>query len=189
MSEEELEKLVNNKAQTEYMRAKAEAETREMSAIVQDTSKTLQVKLNERASSIINTSPEVDKKINSTTDVLVDMGLETQKNQVEAELKKSQRNNAKADFELNEDDYRAFGQEIAPNKKWKRKMIELGNDFWFIVLYAICFFSLAPFYSYVKVIKSQSKALKFVAICVGVILLLTCLGGLTYALLRKCGVW
>lgn len=189
MSEEELEMLVNNKAQSEYMRAKAEAETREMSTIVQDTSKTLQVKLNQKVSSIIETSPEVDEKINNTTDVLVNMGLETQQNQVEAELKKSQKDKAKADFDLNEDQYRAFGQDTSPKETWKKKLIEWGYNFWFVVVSLICFVSLAPFYIFIKVIKTQSGILKFVAICVGIILLLTCLGGITYLCLKKCGVW
>lgn len=188
MNEEEIEKLVNAKAQTEYMKAKAETETREMSTIMQDTSKTLQVKLNQKVSSIIETSPEVDEKINNTTGVLVNMGLETQQNQVEAELKKSQKDKAKADFELNEDQYRAFGQDTSPKEIWKKKLIEYGYNFWFVIISCICFLSLAPFYIFIKVIKTQSGILKFVTICVGVLLLLTCLGGVTYAILKRIGV-
>ena len=187
MNEEELEKLVNDKAQVEYMRTKAEAETREMATIVQDTSKTLQVKLNQKVSDIIERSPEVDERINNTTDVLVNMGLETQQNQVETELKKSQKEKAKADFELNEDQYRAFGQDTSPKETWKKRLIEWGYNFWFVIVSLICFVSLAPFYIFIKVIKTQSGILKFVAVCVGVLLLLTCLGGLTYAILTKFG--
>ena len=188
---EELEQEINSRKQAQeeaYARAKAEAETKEVSTIVQDTSKTLQVKLTQKVASKIETSAEIDKKIDDTTEVLVNMGLETQQNQVETELKKSEKEKAKADFELNEDQFRAFGQDTSPKEAWKKKLIYLGYNFWFVVITFICFFTLAPFYIFTKVIKTQQGILKFVVIAVGVMLLLACLGGLTYGCLKWTGV-
>ena len=188
MTEEELEKQIMEKARAEYLKAKAEAETKEVSTIVQDTSKTLQVKLNQRVAEKIEASPEIDTKIDQTTNKLVDLGLETQQNQVETELKKSKKAKAQADFELNEDQYRAFGLDCSPEDNWKKIVIKYGYNFWFAIMSFICFVSLAPFYIFMKIIKAQSGVLKVVAIIIGVVLLLACLGGLTYAVLKACGV-
>lgn len=166
-----------------YAKQKAEAETREISTIMQDTSKTLQVKLNQKVAERIETSAEIDEKITNTTNTLVDIGLGTQQNQVEAEYKKSQKDKALAEFELNEDQYRAFGLDTSPEEKWKKKLIKYGYNFWFVVISFICFLSLAPFYVFTKIIKTQSGVLKFVAIVIGILLLLVCLGALTYGVL------
>lgn len=187
--EEDLDKYVEDRVkQVEaYAKAKAEAETNAVSTIMQDTSKTLQVKLNQRVAEKIETSAEIDEKIDNTTNALVDMGLQTQQNQVEAELKKSKKDKAKADFELKEDQYRAFGQDTSPEENWKKCLITCGYNFWFVVISFICFVSLAPFYIFTKVIQTQKGVLKFVTIAVGVLLLLACLTGLTFACLRWCG--
>lgn len=181
-------RLEEAKIQEAYAREKAQQETKELSTIMQDTTKTLQVKLNQKAVQLIDTSPEIDKKIGDTTNTLVDIGLATQQNQVEAELKKSQKDKAQADFELNEDQYRAFGQDISPEETWKKTLIKWGYNFWFVVISLICFVSLAPFYIFMKVIKTQSGILRFVSIAIGVVLLLACLGGLTFACLKWANV-
>lgn len=187
---EDLDKYVEDRVKeaNAYAKAKAEAETNAVSTIMQDTSKTLQVKLNQRVADKIETSAEIDEKIDNTTNALVDMGLQTQQNQVEAELKKSKKDKAKADFELNEDQYRAFGQNTSPEENWKKRLITCGYNFWFVVIFFICSVSLAPFYIFTKVIQTQKGVLKFVTIAVGVLLLLACLTGLTFACLRWCGV-
>ena len=184
MEKEELDKFVEE----QMIKAKAEAEAKQLSVIAQDPAKSLQTKLNMKVVENIETSEQVAEKIKQSADKLVTKGLEIQEKEIDAKLLKAEKDKNRAEFELSEDDYRAFGQETAPKKNWKKKMIELGNDFWFVILYTICFFSLAPFYNYVKVIKSQSKALRFIAICVGVVLLLTCLGGITYGCLKWVGV-
>lgn len=194
MNKEELDKFVEEQiekekiAQAEYARAKGEAEAREMSLIAQDTSKALQTKLNMQLANHIETSAEVTEKVKQTATKLVDKGLEIQDNKVEKELKETEKEKNAAEFELEEDNYRAFGQSTAPSKQWKKKMIELGSDFWFVILYAISFFTIAPFYFFIKEIKTQSGILKFVAIFVGVLLLLACLTGLTFACLKWTGV-
>ena len=168
-------------------KARAEAETKEISTIVQDTSKAIQVKLNQKALKKIEDSPEIDKKMEETTNVLVDLGLETQKNEVQARNNESKKSKLQTEYDLSQDQYRAFGQDSCPEENWKKRLIKYGYNFWFCVIFAICFVSLAPFYCFMKVIQTQRGILKFVAISVGVLLLLACLGGLTYWVLKASG--
>lgn len=184
MEKEELDRFV----EAEYARARAEAETKEKSLIVQDPAKALTTKLNTKVAEFIDSSQEVAEQISSSAEKLVQKGLETQQNQVDSELNRAKKDKNLSEFEVNEDDYRAFGQNTAPDKKWKRKMIEYGNDFWFIFMFIICFFTLAPFYNFTKIIKTQSGVLKFVAIATGVVMLLGCAAGLTFWVLNLTGV-
>lgn len=184
---EQIQQEIDLELEKEKVRAKAEAETREVSTIVKDTSQAIQVKLNERALKQIDMSPEIDKKIEETTNSLVDMGLDTQKNKVEAEFNKSKQDKAKTEFNLAEDQYRAFGQDTSPQENWKKKLIKYGYNFWFCVITFICFFSLAPVYIFLKVIKTQTGVLKWFAIVVGVLLGLGILAALTYGVLKWTG--
>ena len=160
--------------------AKAEAEVKEISSIAQDTNKTLQTKLNSKIAQRIDTDEAIGEKIDNTAERLVDMGIEIQKNKVEEEINRSAQAKNQAEFKLAEDQYRSAGLERAPSKLWQRKMVSLMYDFWFVIVRIICFFTLTPFYVFLGVIKAQSGILKFVATVVGIILLLTCLGSLTY---------
>jgi len=198
MNDEELDRFVaerikqkeaKEKAQAEYARAKAEAEAKELSLIAQDPTKALNTKLNMKVAEFIDSSQEVAEKIGNSAEKLVQKGLEVQENELDSQINKTKKDKNKSEFEVNEDDYRAFGQDTAPEKRWKKKMIEYGNDFWFILLYIVCFFTLAPFYNFTKIIKTQSGVLKFIAVLTGVLMLLACLGGFTYLVLRWCGVW
>ena len=168
--------------------AKAKKEVEEISVIAQDTGKTLQVKLNSKVAQIIDTDAKIGEKLGSTADELVDMGIEVQKNKVDAERKKTEREKNQAEFELAEDQYRSAGLASTPSKLWQKKMVEWMYDFWFIIIRLICFFTLTPFYIFINVIKAQSGLLKFIAICVGVMLLLACLGGGTYWVLNATNV-
>lgn len=185
---EELQKRLDEEKAKAYAQAQAEAETKELATIMQDTNKTLKVKLNQTIVNEIERSPEVQDGLKNDAHTLIGMGVQTQKNEVEAELKKSQKDRAKAEFELNKDQYMAFGQDTSPDEPWKKKLIKYGYNFWFVIISVICFMSLAPFYIFMKVIKTQVGILKFVSIAIGVILLLICMGGLTYALLGWTGI-
>lgn len=190
---EELEQEIADKKEQErrnseaYAKAKAESETREMSVIAQDTNKTLQTKLNSRLATHIDTDDMVTAKIEETANKLVEKGLKVQEKKVESDLKTAEKEERKAEFELSEDQYRAFGQDTAPKKVWQQKLIECGYDFWFIITYFVCFLTLAPFYIFLKIIKNQKGVLKFVAIAVGIVLLLTILGAITYWILKITG--
>ena len=176
------------KQQDTYMKAKAEAEAKEMALIAQDTDKTLKAKLNSQIAQRVDSDADTKAKIDASADRLIEKGLQVQEKQINKQLKTAELEENKAEFELSEDQYKAFGQSIAPKKLWQKKMIELGYDFWFCIMYFICFVTLAPFYIFLNVIKNQKGILKFVAICVGTLLLLACLGGLTFGCLKWTGV-
>ncbi len=188
--EEEIraKKEVDEKAQIEYVKSKAETETKEISLIAQDANKTIATKINSKVVNYIDSSPDAEKKINETAEKVVDKGLETHLNKVETELNKSKTDRNKSEFDLDADAYKAFGQETSPNATWKKRMIQYGNNFWFIVLFIVCFFTLAPFYNFMRVIQTQSGILKWVAIITGVVMLLAIFGGLTFACLKWSGV-
>ena len=147
----------------------------------------MQTKLNTRLANHIDTDELVSAKIEETATKLVEQGLKVQEKKVESDLKTAEKEERKAEFELSEDQYRAFGQDTAPKKLWQQKLIEMGYDFWFVVSYFICFLTLAPFYIFLKIIKNQKGVLKFVAIAVGVALLLAILAALTYLILKRTG--
>ena len=159
--------------------AQGKAAVQEMANIAQDTNKALQVKLNTKVAQIIDTDGEIGEKLGSTADKLVDMGIKVQENKVDAEIKKTEKQKNEAEFELAEDQYRAAGLDKTPSRNWQKKMVEVMYDIWFVIIRIICFFTLTPFYIFMNVIKAQSGLLKFIAIVIGVVLLLICLGGLT----------
>lgn len=186
-SQEEAKAESQAKMQETYAKAKAESETKEMAIIAQDTNKTLQTKLNTRLANHIDTDELVSAKIEETATKLVEQGLKVQEKKVESDLKTAQKEERKAEFELSEDQYRAFGQDTAPKKPWQQKLIELGYDIWFVFWYFVCFWTLAPFYMILKIIKNQKGVLKFVAISAGVVLLLAILAAVTYLILKITG--
>lgn len=164
--------------------AKAEAEIKEMSSIVQDTNKALQTKLNSKLAETIESDAEISKKISSTAEKLVDKGIEAQHNRVEEEIKRTEKAKNQAEFELAEDQYRAAGLLSAPTKKWQKALVEFMYDFWFVAIRIVCFFTLTPTYVFMNVIRAQSGVLKFVAILVGILILLTCGGAITHWVLK-----
>ena len=183
---EEIEREIENQQEV-FLKAKAEAEAKEMALIAQDTDKTLKAKLNSQIAKRVDEDTEIGAKIDASADRLIEKGLQVQEKQINKQLKNAELEENKAEFELSEDQYKAFGQSIAPKKKWQKKMIEVGFDFWFCVMHFICFWTLAPFYIFLNVIKNQKGVLKFVAIFVGTVLLLVCLGAITYACLKWSG--
>ncbi len=91
--DEELDKFVEEK-----IKAKAEAEAKEMSAIVQDPTKALQTKLNMKVAEHIDKSDIVATKIEQTADKLVDKGLKAQENKAVASVIDSEDDVIEADF-------------------------------------------------------------------------------------------
>ena len=184
---DEIEKEIETQQEI-YVKAKAEAEAKEMALIAQDTDKTIKAKLNSQIAKRVDNDTDIGAKIDASADRLIEKGLQVQEKQINKQLKTAELEENRAEFELSEDQYKAFGQSIAPKKKWQKKMIEFGYDFWFCVMHFICFWTLAPFYIFLNVVKNQRGILKFVAIVVGVILLIACLGALTFACLKWTGV-
>lgn len=171
-----------------YAKSKAESEIKAISTIMQDPSKALNVKLSKKLATVIDTSAEVDKKVGETTQILVDKGLEAQKNKAEASVIDSQDDVLEADFKKNKEEYLYHGINHKIDKPWKRKMIHIINDIWFVIWAIISCFTLVPISTFLSRITALKGFMKWVAIIVGGALLLLCLGGLTYACLKWAGV-
>lgn len=197
MDKEELDKFVNeqvkqqeaeDKAQAEYARAKAEAEVKEMAVIAQDPTKSLQTKLNMKVAEHIEHSQQVAEKIETTADKLVDRGLKVQENKAVASVILSEDETLEADFQKNKEEYLYHGIDHKIDKEWKRKIIHVINDIWFVIWAIVSCFTLVPVSTFLSRIKAMKGIMKGVAVVVGVLLLLSCLFGLTYACLRWSGI-
>ena len=188
---DEIEKEIRDRMERQeqtYAKAKAEAEVKELSSLSQNSSAVIQVQLNNKLADRIKTSADINNKVDETANKLIEKGLQIQEKQINKDLKAAEKEENQAEFELSEDQYKAFGQSTAPKHTWQKKMIEVGYDFWFCVVYIICFLTLAPFYIFLNVIKNQKGILKFLVISVGVVLLLLCLSGITFGVLHWTGV-
>lgn len=194
-SEEKEEAIKTDNMDTDFLsaedkeRIKQDSQNSAIANIASDTNRTLQVKLNERLALHINSDQKVAEKIEKTADKLVESGLKVQENKVETEVTQTETEKNKAEFELSEHSYRAFGQATAPKDRWKKKLIAFGTDVWFVVLFIISFFTIAPTYFTVHGIKTQSGVLKFVAISVAVVIAIGILGLLCYGIGRWVGAW
>lgn len=188
MNEEELERIVNEKAQAEYMKAKAEAEIRETSLIAQDSTKALQTKLNMKVVEHIDNSQIVAEKIEKTADRLVDKGLKAQENKATASEILSEDETLEADFIKNKDEYLYHGINHKIDKPWKRILIHRINDIWFVIWAIVSCFTIVPVSTFLSRISALKGFMKGVAMILGIVLLLACLGGLTYGCLKWTGV-
>lgn len=187
---EELEKIKEevNRREESYAKAKAEAEVRELSSIAQDPTKALQTKLNTEVAKHIDSSQEVAQRIGKTADKLVDKGLQAQENKAVASVILSEDDILEADFKKNKDEYMYHGIDHKIDKQWKRKMIHIINDIWFVIWAMVSFFTIVPVSTFLSRIKALKGIVKGVAIVLGILLLLSCLAGITLLILRKCGV-
>lgn len=182
------EKKQEENATAEYMKAKAEAEAKELSAIAQDPTKALQTKLNLKVADHIDNSKAVAEKIEQTADKLVEKGLQVQENKVQATIIDSEDDILEADFKKNEDEYLYHGINHKIDKQWKRTMIHIINDIWFVIWAIVSCFTLVPVSTFLSRIAALKGFMKGVALVLGIIMLLACLAGLTYGCLKWTGV-
>lgn len=182
------EQIDQQKQAEAYAKAKAEAETKEMSEIVQDPTKALQVKLNTKVAEHIDKSQEVAQKIEQTADKLVDKGLKVQENKAVASVIMSEDETLEADFIKNKDEYLYHGINHKIDKKWKRTIIHIINDIWFVIWAIVSCFTIVPVSTFLSRIGALKGFMKGVALVLGIIMLLACLGGLTYGCLKWTGV-
>ena len=167
-----------------YAKAKAEAEARELSEIAQDPSKALQTKLNLKVAEHIDSSQEVAQRIEQTADKLVDTGLRTQENKVEADKIESEDEILEADFKKNKEEYLYHGINHKIDKEWKRKLIHVINDIWFVIWAIVSCFTIVPISTFLSRIGALKGFMKGVAMVLGILMLLACLGGLTYGCIK-----
>ena len=201
MNEEEIRKMVEEKAnadyqknqseekaQAEYLKAKAEAEAKELSIIAQDPTKALQTKLNMKVAEHIDNSQAVAVKIEQTADKLVNKGLKVQENKAVANEILSEDETIEADFQKNKDEYLYHGINHKIDKPWKRKIIHIINDIWFVIWAIVSCFTLVPVSTFLSRVGALKGFMKGVALVLGILLLLACLGGLAYGCLKWTGV-
>lgn len=184
-------KELNNddKAKEEYAKARAVAEVKETSAIVQDSTKALQTKLNQKVAEHIDTSQAVAERIEKTADKLVDRGLQAQENRAVASVIKSEDETLEADFEKNKQEYLYHGINHKIDKQWKRNLIHIINDIWFVIWAIVSAFTIVPVSTFLSRIAALKGFMKGVALVLGIAMLLAVLGGLTYWLLDLFGVF
>lgn len=186
---DEFEEILKQKNKEEaYAKAKAETEVKEISAIVQSPQKALNAKLSDKIGREIEQSVEVDKKVAETTQILVDKGLEEQRNKAVASVINSENETIEADFNKHKDEYLYHGIDHKIDKKWKRELLLIINDFWFIIWAVVSCFTIVPVSTFLSRIKALSGFIRAVAIVIGILLALACMSGLTYACLEWCGV-
>lgn len=188
---EELEAELKSKVQSQneaYAKAKAESETKELANIVTDPSKTLNTKLSQKLAEKIDTSKEVDEKVAETTELLVDKGLQAQKNKATASVILSEDETLEADYQKNKDEYMYHGIDHKIDKEWKRKIIHIINDIWFVIWAFVGFFTIVPVSTFLSRVKALKGIVKGLAIVLGILMLLSILAGLTYATLKWSGV-
>ncbi len=186
--EDKVKSEAEEKAKAEYMRAKAEAETKEQSLIIQDSTKAIQTKLNLKVAEHIDNSQAVAERIEQTADKLVDKGLKVQENKADAEEILSEDEKIEADFTKNKDEYLYHGINHKIDKAWKRKLVHVINDIWFVIWAIVSCFTIVPISTFLSRIGALKGFMKGVGMVLGIILLLACLGGLTYGCLKWTGV-
>lgn len=178
-----------DKAKEEYAKARAVAEVKETSAIVQDSTKALQTKLNQKVAEHIDTSEKVASKIEETADKLVDKGLKAQENRAVASVIKSEDETLEADFEKNKQEYLYHGINHKIDKQWKRNLIHIINDIWFVIWAIVSAFTIVPVSTFLSRIAALKGFMKGVALVLGIAMLIAVLGGFTYWLLDLFGVF
>jgi hypothetical protein len=171
-----------------YAKAKAETEVKEMSAIIQSPQKALNAKLSDKIGQEIEHSEEVDRKVAETTQILVDKGLEEQRNKAIAGVTNSENEKIEADFAKHKDEYLYHGIDHKIDKVWKQKLLLIINDFWFVIWAIVSCFTIVPVSTFLSRIKALRGFIKGVAIVIGILLGLACLGAITYACLKWTGV-
>lgn len=185
---DEIKKQLDEEKEKEYVKAKAEAEAKETSLIAQDPTKALQTKLNLKVADCIDKSPDVTEKIDKTTNILVDKGLKTQENKAIAQVILSEDETLEADFQKNQDEYMYHGINHKIDKKWKRNMLHIINDIWFVIWAIVSCFTIVPVSTFLSRIGALKGFMKGVALVLGIIMLLACLCGLTFACLKWTGI-
>ena len=185
----EMQRQIDMKnAEEAYAKAKAEEEVKQIAIIAQDPQKAIQAKLGEKLAREIETNPDVDKKVAETTQILVDKGLEEQRNKAEASVTDSENEKLNADFRKNKDEYLYHGIDHKIDEQWKRKLLLFINDIWFVIWAIVSCFTIVPVSTFLSRIKALRGFIKGVAVVIGIMLGLVCLGGLTYGCLKWTGV-
>ena len=177
-----------NDAGQAYAAARAFAEVQATTDIATDPTRALQTKLNMKVAQHIDSSEKVAQKIDETADRLVDKGLKAQENKADAQITLSEDEKIEADFTKNKSEYLYHGIDHKVDKAWKRNLLLIINGFWFVIWAIVSCFTIVPVSTFLSRIKALKGIVKGCAVTVGILLLLAILCGITYAILRACGV-
>lgn len=112
----------------------------------------------------------------------------TQRYKANAQITLSEDEKIEADFTKNKSEYLYHGIDHKVDKKWKRNLLLVINDFWFVIWAIVSCFTIVPVSTFLSRIKALKGVVKGCAVTVGILLLLAILGGITYAILRACGI-
>lgn len=167
-----------------YVKSLAEAEAKEKAELLKNPTQALDYKLSESLADTIENSSTVKTKVANTAQKIVDKGLKAQENKADASVIDSEDETLEADFRKNKNEYLYHGIDHKIDKQWKRNIIHLINDIWFVIWAIISCFSIVPVSTFLSRIQALSGFIKGVAIILGIVLLIACLGGLTIMCLR-----
>lgn len=184
----DLELQLAKAKQEAYAQEKAKSETNAIMEVAQDTNKTLKMKLNQKLATHIETDEKVAVRVEETANKLVEKGLEVQSNEAIASVMSSQDAIMEADFQKNAKEYKYHGIDHKIDKQWKRTLIMIENDIWFVIWAIVGLFTFVPVSIFLDRIRVLSGFVKWVAIFFGVILGLASLTGFTYWILNITGV-
>lgn len=137
-----------------YAAARAFAEVKATTDIATDPTRALQSKLNMKVAEHIDTSQKVAQKIDETADRLVDKGLKAQENKADAQITLSEDEKIEADFTKNKSEYLYHGIDHKVDKKWKRNLLLVINDFWFVIWAIVSCFTIVPVSTFLSRIKA-----------------------------------
>lgn len=186
---DEIEKLLEEKKREEaIIKARAEAEAKEIALIAQDPTKAVATKLSEKLVKTLDKSDLVDTKVTKTSEILIDNGLKEQENKAVANVIKSEDATLEADFVKNKNEYLYHGINHKIDKQWKRTLVHIINDIWFVIWAIVSCFTLVPVSTFLSRISALKGFIKGVAMVLGIFMLLACVGGLTYMCLKWTGV-
>ena len=184
----DLDKELEKAKQEAYAIEKAKQETNALMNIANDTSKTLQVKLNQKLANHIETDGKVAERLEETANKLVEKGLQAQDNQATASVMASEDAVMEEDFKKNCKEYKYHGIDHKIDKQWKRTAIMVVNDIWFVIWLIVGAFTFVGISTFLDRIRVLSGFVKWVAVCLGIVLGLASLTGLTYLVLNLTGV-
>lgn len=182
------DKELNDIEKQTYAAKKAEAEVHELAEIAQDSTKALQTKLNAKVAEYIDKSQKVEEKIAQNAETLVDKGLQAQQNKSTASVILSEDETFEADFQKNKDEYLYHGINHKIDKQWKRNLLHVINDIWFVIWAIVSFFTIVPVSTFLSRVAALKGFMKGFALVIGILLLLTCLGALTFFCLKWTGI-
>ena len=180
---QDLQKQLEAKRE-ELERIKAQA----LVEVVADPTKAVATKVSQAVAHKIDTDKTVSKKVDSVAAKIIDKGLQANTKQADAAHSAALAKAKDQDFANNKEEYLHHGVQgrVQP---WQSTMMIWMNNIWFVILSIIFFFTFVPFSMFMSRIKALSGILKFVAITIGVSLLLIILASITFWVLHVTNVW